>query len=86
MTANEKNFLHIYTAKDHQNPGISFSWIVILVKNLRNLARKSPKLPLFMAFVRDPKEPHPILYRRAVPGKNGKNFVSLNQGFVADVS
>ncbi|HIJ36766.1 MAG TPA: ABC transporter substrate-binding protein, partial [Deltaproteobacteria bacterium] len=36
------------------------SWIVILVKNLRNLARRLTNLPLFMTFVRDLKEPHPF--------------------------
>ena len=59
MTANKKTFFHLSTVQKRENPGISFSWIVILVKNLRNLARRLTNLPLFMTFVRDLKEPHP---------------------------
>ena len=60
MTANKKTFFHLSTVQKRENPGISFSWIVILVKNLRNLARRLTNLPLFMAFVCDLKEPHPL--------------------------
>ena len=59
MTTNKKTFFHLSTVQKRENPGISFSWIVILVKNLRNLARRLTNLPLFMTFVRDLKEPHP---------------------------
>ena len=59
MTANEKNFLYLSTVQERENPDVSFSLIVILAKNLRNLTRRSLNLPIFISFVRDPIEPHP---------------------------